>query len=81
MNTETGLSPDEQLILLCHRLKQKRIKLNCSQDQLAKAIGMHVNAVSRYERNCGEPSLLTVLKVCRALSITLAELLDETLPS
>jgi len=79
MTTET-LCPDEQLLLLTHRLKERRLKRKLSQEDLARAIGQHVNSVSRYERNCGEPSLLTVLKVCQALNITLAELLDETLP-
>lgn len=74
------LEPEEQVILLAHRLRKAREAKGWSQPKLAEKLGTHTNTVAAYEKNLRPPTLLLVLKCCRLLGITAADLLDETLP-
>lgn len=75
------LAPEEQLLLIIHRLRKTRESKGISQQKLAEKIETHVNTVAAYEKNCRPPTLLLLLRACRVLKVTLAELLDETLPA
>jgi transcriptional regulator with XRE-family HTH domain len=74
------LAPEEQLILIAHRLRKAREAKGWSQSKLAGKVGKHVNLIAVYENQSRPPTLLTLLRVCQALGVTLAELLDESLP-
>lgn len=80
MNTDL-LLPEEQLLLIMHRLRKTRESKGISQQKLAEKIETHVNTVAAYEKNRRPPTFLLLLRACRVLKITLAELLDETLPA
>lgn len=72
------LEPQEQLILLTHRLRATREKKGFTQAKLAKRVGTHVNSIAEYEKGTRPPSLLVLLTICRALGTSICELLDET---
>lgn len=83
MNTKTEsepLAPEEQLMLLAHRLRKAREARGWSQIKLAGKIGVHVNTIAAIEANVRQASILTLLRMCHSLGATLAELLDESLP-
>lgn len=79
-NTTHELAPEEQLILLAHRLRATREKKGFTQAKLAKKVGTHVNSIAEYEKGNRPPSLLVLLTICRELGTSICELLDETLP-
>ena len=63
-------------------IKQYRTKLGVSQESLAFLAGMHPSYLGCLERGEKCPTIETVFKICEALHISVAELLDfETPPS
>ncbi len=61
------------------RLIQLRKAQNLTQQVLADAVGVHVNQIRRYERGATEPTLDVLVRLARALHVTLDDLVfDET---
>ena len=58
------------------RFKRLRISKQLSIEALAKKAGVNKNTIVRLEKGEKKPSLDTVLKVCTALDISIAELID-----
>ena len=58
-------------MLFGERLAQVRKKKKVSQDDLAKAIGVHAPVIGRYERNEVKPSIEVAAKMAEALQVSL----------
>lgn len=61
------------------RIKQARIKKGLSQSDLAKAIGVHVTNISRYERGENRPTSDVLTKLANALGTTVDFLMSGSL--
>ena len=61
------------------RLKQARVKKGVSQSQLAKAIGVHVTNISRYERGENRPTSEVMGKLASELDVTADYLMDGSM--
>ena len=59
------------------RIKEERIKLNMTQEELAEKVDVDVKFISHIERNAGLPSLGTFIKLSEALSVPVESLLSE----
>jgi transcriptional regulator with XRE-family HTH domain len=62
---------------LCERLQLLRKIHRLSLDELAVRASLTKSYLSKVERGLSEPSLATVLKLCRAFGITTGQLLGE----
>ena len=58
-------------MLFGERLSQVRKKKKISQDELAKAIGVHAPVIGRYERNEVKPSIEVATKMAEVLKVSL----------
>lgn len=66
------------------RLTRLRKDQGYSQQRLAEAVGLHVNQIKRYETEAAQPTLEALVKLAKALHVTLDELVfdeDERGPS
>ncbi len=61
------------------RIKKARINKGLSQSQLAKAIGVHVTNISRYERGENRPTSEVLTKLANELDVTADFLMDGSL--
>lgn len=62
------------------KLKDLRLAAGLSCGQLADRSGMPAPTLYAYERHCGTPSLRNLLKITRALKVTLAEFENCAVP-
>lgn len=53
------------------RIKQLRAEQKISQEELASKIGVHTNHLSRYERDLTSPSIDVVIKMAKALEVSI----------
>lgn len=60
-----------ELMLFGKRLLDTRKKRKLSQDELAKAIGVHAPVIGRYEREEVKPSIETATKIAEVLEVSL----------
>lgn len=58
-------------MLFGERLALVRKRKKVSQDELAKAIGVHAPVIGRYERNEVKPSIEVATKIAQTLSVSL----------
>ena len=65
------------LIALGVRIRELRTKQNISQQELAGICDFEKANMSRIENGGTNPTVMTLLKICAALKISLAELLDH----
>jgi len=63
-----ALAPEYEVV---KTIINHRIKRGWSQTQLAKAVGSRQPVISRLERGEGNPSLLTLHKIAKALDLSL----------
>ena len=61
------------------RIKQARTKKGLSQSKLAKAIGVHVTNISRYERGENRPTSEVLTKLANELDVTSDFLMDGSM--
>ncbi len=61
------------------RIKQARVKKGFSQSQLAKAIGVHVTNISRYERGENRPASDVLARLANELDVTSDYLMDGSM--
>ncbi len=59
------------------RLIQLRKERSYTQQALADAINLHVNQVKRYEASTAQPTLDTLIRLAKALHVSLDELVFE----
>lgn len=63
-------------ILIGSYIAQKRRALNLTQEQLAEKLGMSNKTISKWENGKCMPDYSVIQKLCEALHVTLAELMD-----
>ncbi len=60
-----SLSDDQVLLEITQRVKQQRLNLNITQEELSKRAGVHVQTIKNFES--GKPStLMTFIQILRA---------------
>lgn len=59
--------------IICQRIMQLRKERNLTIEQLAYQSGISKGGLSEIERNLKEPRAYTILKICSALEITMAD--------
>lgn len=62
------------------RLKEWRERRGLSLRKLGELSGVHFVSLARYEAGQGDPQLSTLLKLCKALHITLNQLVGIERP-
>lgn len=65
-------------MLFGERLITVRKNKKMSQDELAKAIGVHAPVIGRYERDEVKPSIEVAVKIADALSVSLDYMVGST---
>ena len=61
-------------------MREIRLRLEMTQEQVAEHIGTDSGAVSRYERGLREPALLEVLAFSRMSGVAMEVLVDDKMP-
>ena len=69
-------SYDHPLTAFGLKLREKRLSLSISQEELASRAGLDRTYVSGCERGKRNPSLKTMLRLAKALEVDLKDLLD-----
>jgi len=67
-------------ILIGGNIKRERIKAGYTQEKFSELIGMGTKSLSAVERGTVGVSLVTLMKICRILSISSNSLLFENTP-
>lgn len=62
--------------IIAKRICQLRTKQGLSIEKLAYQSGISKGGLSEIERNKKQPTILTVLKICAGLKITMSEFFD-----
>jgi len=62
---------------LAEKLREVRLRLEMTQEEVAKYLGTDSGAISRYERGLRDPSLLEILAFSRMSGVGLDVLLDD----
>ena len=62
--------------IICSRIKELRLNKKLSIERLAYQSGISKGGLSEIERNIKEPRVLTILKLCSGLDITISEFFD-----
>lgn len=76
---DAGLGGDRDAERAAAHIKAARIKRGLTLDQLAFATGLDKGYLSRVERGHKSPSIATVLKIAKAIDVSVAQLLGEVL--
>lgn len=63
-------------ILIGQRIKQRRIKLKLTQEQLAEKVKTSNIYVCRIEAGLASPTLIILLRICKALGCSISYLVD-----
>lgn len=66
----------EEIKKFATKVRLKRYELRLSQEKISELIGCHVNHYGRIERGTADPSLSMMIKISRALEISLINLLS-----
>jgi len=76
-----GRASRNKPLLLSHKLLAIRKRLQMSQTEMARALGLtvHYSAVSNYELGTREPDLLVVLRYARLAGIPMETIVDDNL--
>ena len=76
-----GRSARNKPLLLSQKLLAIRKRLNMSQTEMARALGLtvHYSAVSNFELGTREPDLLVVLRYARLAGIAMEVIVDDKL--
>jgi len=67
---------DAFLETVTHRLREARLNLGLKQSEVAARCGLSTSQVSQIELRQSAPSVTTLLKLCRALHLTMSELVE-----
>lgn len=62
------------------KIKEKRLKIKISQEELAFRVGLHRTYVSDVERGNRNISLINIGKIAKGLGVSVKELFDENGP-
>jgi transcriptional regulator with XRE-family HTH domain len=61
------------------KMREVRLRLDMTQEEVAKHLGTDSGAISRYERGLRDPSLLEVLAFSRMSGVGMEVLVDDRL--
>lgn len=67
---------DAFLETVTHRLREARLELGLKQSEVAARCGMSTSQVSQIELRQSAPSVTTLLKLCRALHLSISQLVE-----
>lgn len=67
---------EQFLEAVTHRLREARLSLGLKQAEVASRCGMSTSQVSQIELRQSAPSVPTLLKLCKALNLTMSQLVD-----
>ncbi|MHB8627957.1 MAG: helix-turn-helix domain-containing protein [Aggregatilineales bacterium] len=73
-----GIELDSELAGFPKRLRTARKQMNISQHELARLCGLSINQISRYELGLREPTAVSLIKVARALNVSMDYLVGLT---
>lgn len=59
------------------RIKEKRLKLKLTQEQLAELCGLSANYIGRVERGTNQAKLTTYYNIAKKLKLSLEELFKD----
>lgn len=62
---------------LAGKLREVRLRLDMTQQEVAEALGTDASSISRYERGLREPSLLEILAFSRMSGVGFDVLVDD----
>lgn len=65
--------------LLGNRLRQERLKLNLTQEQLAEKVDLSTSYIGQIERGERNISLDTLVVICKSLGVTIDYLLQDSM--
>ena len=65
---------EEFLDTVAHRLREARLALGLKQAEVASRCGLSTSQVSQIELRQSSPSVTTLLKLCKAINLTVTEL-------
>jgi transcriptional regulator with XRE-family HTH domain len=76
-----GRSRRNKPLQLSHKLFASRKRLQMSQTEMARALGLtvHYSAVSNFELGTREPDLLVVLRYARLAGVPMETIVDDNL--
>lgn len=66
--------------VLAGRVREHRVRLGWTQEQLGERSGLHPSYIGMIERHARKVSLLTVQRLAEALEVKISELLTEESP-
>lgn len=59
------------------KVRKRRHQIGLTQLDLSEKSGLHLNHISKIERNRTDPSLSTMLRIARALGVKLKDLIPD----
>jgi transcriptional regulator with XRE-family HTH domain len=59
------------------RMRERRLRLNMSQDQLGKELGVSFQQVQKYEKGINRVSASRLFEICRVLNVSLASMFER----
>lgn len=62
------------------RIREGRLGLNLSQEQLAQALGVSFQQIQNYERGANGVSAVRLFDICKILNVSLASMFPQDLP-
>lgn len=65
--------------LLGNRIRQERLKLNLTQEQLAEKVDLSTSYIGQIERGERNISLDTLVVICKSLGVTIDYLLQDSI--
>jgi transcriptional regulator with XRE-family HTH domain len=76
-----GRASRNKPLLLSHKLLAIRKRLQMSQTEMARALGLtvHYSAVSNFELGTREPDLLVVLRYARLAGVPMEAIVDDNM--
>jgi len=62
------------------RLREGRLALNLSQEQLARALGVSFQQIQNYEKGANGISAVRLFDICKILNVSLASMFPQDRP-
>jgi DNA-binding XRE family transcriptional regulator len=59
------------------RMRERRLTLNMSQDQVGKELGVSFQQVQKYEKGVNRVSASRLFEICRILNVSLASMFER----
>jgi len=63
------------------RIREGRLALNLSQEQLARALGVSFQQIQNYERGANGVSAVRLFDICKILNVSLASMFPQGRPN